>query len=172
MSLLGKGRKQRCTPLRQERAAMLEAWLRERAGQPADPVFPSLRGGYLSRDAVERLVTRHVHRGRKPCPSLKRKNVTTHRASAHRRHGASTARRRPIRDRALARTRVGRNHPDVPARRPAIEGTGTVAHAPLGLKPGDTGPTTSCWPSWRASDYADFRTSRAPPTRVCRRGSA
>src|SRR5208337_484422 len=50
---LGKGRKQRCTPLRPETAKMLEAWLRERHGLPESPVFPSIRGGRLSRDAIE-----------------------------------------------------------------------------------------------------------------------
>jgi integrase len=40
----GKGRKGRCTPLRREAAAVLAAWLRERNGQPLDPVFPSTRG--------------------------------------------------------------------------------------------------------------------------------
>jgi hypothetical protein len=37
---------------------MLGAWLRERHGQAEDPAFPSIRGGRLSRDAVERLLTK------------------------------------------------------------------------------------------------------------------
>jgi len=75
---LGKGRKQRCTPLRPETARMLEAWLRERQGLPEDPLFPSMRGGRLSRDAIERLITKYVHRAEPTCPSLKRKNVSPH----------------------------------------------------------------------------------------------
>jgi len=75
---LGKGRKQRCTPLRPETASMLEAWLRERQGLPEDPLFPSIRGGRLSRDAIERLITKYVHRAEPTCPSLKRKNVSPH----------------------------------------------------------------------------------------------
>ena len=75
---LGKGRKQRCTPLRPETARMLEAWLRERQGLPEDPLFPSIRGGRLSRDAIERLITKYVHRAEPTCPSLKRKNVSPH----------------------------------------------------------------------------------------------
>ncbi len=75
---LGKGRKQRCTPLRPETARMLDAWLRERRGQPEDPVFPSIRGGRLSRDAIERLITKYVHRAEPACPSLKRKKVSPH----------------------------------------------------------------------------------------------
>jgi site-specific recombinase XerD len=75
---LGKGRKQRCTPLRPETARMLDAWLRERQGLPEDPVFPIIRGGRLSRDAVERLITKYVHRAEPTCPSLRRKNVSPH----------------------------------------------------------------------------------------------
>jgi len=75
---LGKGRKQRCTPLRPETARMLDAWLRERQGLSEDPVFPSIRGSRLSRDAVERLITKYTQRAEPTCPSLKRKNVSPH----------------------------------------------------------------------------------------------
>lgn len=74
----GKGRKQRCTPLRPETARMLDVWLRERKGCPDDPVFPNIRGGRLSRDAVERLITKYTNRAAQTCPSLKRKNVSPH----------------------------------------------------------------------------------------------
>jgi site-specific recombinase XerD len=74
----GKGRKHRCTPLRQETATMLKGWLRERRGGPDDPVFPSIRGGKLSRDAVERIVTKYTAIARKTCASLKRKKVSPH----------------------------------------------------------------------------------------------
>ena len=75
---LGKGRKERCTPLRPEAAMMLDAWLRQRQGRPEDPVFPSIRGGRLSRDAVERLITKYIHLAARTCPSLKRKSVSPH----------------------------------------------------------------------------------------------
>jgi site-specific recombinase XerD len=75
---LGKGRKQRCTPLRPETARAVNAWLRERHGLPDQPVFPSIRGGRLSRDAVDRLITKHTHRAESSCPSLKRKKVSPH----------------------------------------------------------------------------------------------
>jgi len=41
-------------------------------------VFPSIRGGPLSRDAIEALVTRHARRARERCPSLQPKQVTPH----------------------------------------------------------------------------------------------
>jgi site-specific recombinase XerD len=74
----GKGRKQRCTPLRQEAVAVLAQWFRECPAEPATPVFPSSRGRSLSRDAVERLVARHQRTAERQCPSLKGKKVTPH----------------------------------------------------------------------------------------------
>jgi integrase/recombinase XerD len=74
----GKGRKERCTPLRQEAVAVLAQWLGECRAEPATPVFPSRRGGPLSRDAVERLVSRHQRTAERQCPSLKGKKVTPH----------------------------------------------------------------------------------------------
>lgn len=74
----GKGRKQRCTPLRRDAAALLAAWLRTQRGQPQDPVFPSTRGTPLSRDAVEQLLAKHVATALQRCPSLQRKKISAH----------------------------------------------------------------------------------------------
>jgi integrase/recombinase XerD len=74
----GKGRKLRCTPLRRDVARVLEAWLRECQPGTDTPVFPSLRGGRMSEDAVERLVAKHVATARRRCPSLGSKRVTPH----------------------------------------------------------------------------------------------
>jgi len=75
---LGKGRKMRCTPLRQDVAAALKEWQSERRGAPQDPVFPSSRGARLSADALQRLVRRHAATARESCPSLTGKTVTPH----------------------------------------------------------------------------------------------
>jgi len=74
----GKGRKQRCTPLRGDVLALVKTWLRERQGQAQDPLFPSLRGGCLSRDAVERLVAKYAAVASKRCPSMKGKKISPH----------------------------------------------------------------------------------------------
>lgn len=74
----GKGRKQRCTPLRQETVKVLEAWLKERGGTDQDPLFPSNSGNKLSRDALEHIVQRHTLVAAKSCPSLKGKRVSPH----------------------------------------------------------------------------------------------
>ena len=56
----------------------MTAWLRERSGQSADALFATARGHALSRDAVERLVARHVKTAQERCPSLKRKRTSPH----------------------------------------------------------------------------------------------
>jgi site-specific recombinase XerD len=57
---------------------VLAAWLREQPGQPHEPVFPSTRGTPLSRDAVERLLAKHVATAQERCPSLRQKNISPH----------------------------------------------------------------------------------------------
>jgi site-specific recombinase XerD len=74
----GKGRKQRCTPLRQQATQVLTVWLKERAGLDDDPLFPTLRGTRLSRDAMEQMVHKYVVVAAKSCPSLANKRVTPH----------------------------------------------------------------------------------------------
>jgi site-specific recombinase XerD len=75
---LGKGRKERCTPMSQQMTKLLRAWLRERGGTPSDVLFPSVRGGRLSRDAVERLVAKYAAQVREKSPSLAAKKLTPH----------------------------------------------------------------------------------------------
>jgi site-specific recombinase XerD len=67
---LGKGRKQRITPLIKHTADTLRAWLKERAGAPDDPLFPTSRGRALSRDAVAVLVAKHAATASSGCPTL------------------------------------------------------------------------------------------------------
>lgn len=74
----GKGRKARCTPLRRDVATSLAAWLAEREAAPPDPVFPSVRGGFLSADALEELVARHVAAACEKCSSLAGRTITPH----------------------------------------------------------------------------------------------
>lgn len=74
----GKGRKQRITPLTRTTVGLLRTWLRERCGQPDDPLFPTRQGHRLSRDAVERRIAVHMKTATLACPSLLTKNVTAH----------------------------------------------------------------------------------------------
>lgn len=75
---IGKGRKARCTPLRTDAVTALREWLREGQNQPADPLFPSQRGGPLSRDSIGYLVAKYAVIASKHCPSLKHKHVSPH----------------------------------------------------------------------------------------------
>ncbi|HJS43307.1 MAG TPA: tyrosine-type recombinase/integrase, partial [Gemmatimonadales bacterium] len=75
---LGKGRKHRSTPLRRDAVAALTAWLGTQPGSPTAPLFPGIRGQSLSRDAVERMVTRYAAAAAERCASLKGKRVTPH----------------------------------------------------------------------------------------------
>jgi site-specific recombinase XerD len=74
----GKGRKERCTPLRSDVISVLKAWVKERTGLPTDPLFPSSRGGSLSRDGVRFLLAKHVATAQARCPSIAEKKVTPH----------------------------------------------------------------------------------------------
>ena len=75
---VGKGRKERRTPLVPTTRAVLKAWLGERPGAPGDPLFPTTTGKRLSRDAIERRLARHVALASTSCPSLRAKHVTMH----------------------------------------------------------------------------------------------
>jgi site-specific recombinase XerD len=92
----GKGRTERITPLRRQARELLHAWLTERAGAPGEPLFPGPTGRPLSRDAVRRLVDRHVTAATESCPSLTGKTVSPHTlrhscAMTLRRHGVDAA---------------------------------------------------------------------------------
>jgi integrase/recombinase XerD len=74
---VGKGRKERATPLRRETAKLLAAWI----GPDKDesrPLFPSTRGERLSRDALEHLVRKHCLTASRTCRSMGSKRITPH----------------------------------------------------------------------------------------------
>jgi site-specific recombinase XerD len=74
----GKGRKHRAVPLTSPAEMLLRAWLRERAGQPGDPLFPTRTGRRLSRDAVALRVSTHAATAAQHCPSLAGKRIHPH----------------------------------------------------------------------------------------------
>lgn len=75
---VGKGRKERCTPLTAPSVQTLNAWLVERRGAGTDPVFCTTNGTALSRDAIARMLTKHAGTAAEHCPSLRAKTVTPH----------------------------------------------------------------------------------------------
>jgi site-specific recombinase XerD len=76
--VVGKGRKERCTPLSKATRAVMGAWLREPVRAPKQPVFPNAQGGPLSSHGVHYLLAKHVEAAGTLCPSLKRKRVSPH----------------------------------------------------------------------------------------------
>lgn len=75
---VGKGRRQRCTPLSKTTRRVLDAWMKEPWPVASKFLFPSLSGGRLSADAVQDLVSKHVAVARVKCSSLVKKRVTPH----------------------------------------------------------------------------------------------
>ena len=78
VSCIGKGRKHRATPIDASTAKVVRAWMAETVGDPAGPLFAGPRGAPLSRDALSRIVSRHVKVAAKSCPTLGAKRVTPH----------------------------------------------------------------------------------------------
>jgi site-specific recombinase XerD len=76
--VIGKGRKERCTPLAKPTVAVLKAWLHEPPRGDGQVLFPNARGGRLSADGVHYLLVRHCTAASNVCPSLKHKRVTVH----------------------------------------------------------------------------------------------
>jgi len=74
----GKGRKERCTPLTKNTVAALKLWIREQGANGTQILFPSLRGGQLSADAVQHLVTKYAAVAQQTCPSLAGKRISPH----------------------------------------------------------------------------------------------
>jgi site-specific recombinase XerD len=76
--VIGKGRKERCTPLAKPTVAVLRAWLREPQRGNERLLFPNAKGGRLSVHGVQHLLKKHAGNAAQSCPSLKAKRVTVH----------------------------------------------------------------------------------------------
>jgi site-specific recombinase XerD len=77
--VIGKGRKERCTPIARSIIAVLKAWLREPQRGNGQVLFPNAQGERLSVHGVQYLLTKHRAAASISCPSLKHKRVTVHR---------------------------------------------------------------------------------------------
>jgi site-specific recombinase XerD len=76
--VIGKGRKERCTPITPSTRAVLESWLREPPRGDGDLLFPSARGERLTVHGVQYLIDKHREAASRTCPSLGKKRVTVH----------------------------------------------------------------------------------------------
>lgn len=75
---VGKGRKERGIPLTSRTVKVLKAWIREAAPGETDLLFPTIRGGRMSADAVQYLFAKHAVVAKQTCPTLKNKQVSPH----------------------------------------------------------------------------------------------
>jgi site-specific recombinase XerD len=75
---IGKGRKERRTPLVAHTVNVLRSWLAERGGVGTEPLFPTRTGNHLSRDAIEHRLAFYVALATDACPSIGTKRVTAH----------------------------------------------------------------------------------------------
>jgi integrase/recombinase XerD len=75
---VGKGRKERCTPLTKNARDALKAWLKEPTRYQAKALFPNVHGGRLSADSVQASLSKYVRVASESCPSLTSKRVSPH----------------------------------------------------------------------------------------------
>jgi site-specific recombinase XerD len=78
VSVVGKGRKHRETPLTAPVAAILKTWTAARAALPGDALFCGPKGRRLTTGAIAKRLGVHLAAARKTTPSLTGKNITMH----------------------------------------------------------------------------------------------
>ena len=75
---------------------MLRTWLRERQGQPREPLFPTRRGGPLTPKAVAWLLDKHIASATRTLPVACRQARHPARAPSHQRDAAARRERRHL----------------------------------------------------------------------------
>jgi site-specific recombinase XerD len=76
--VIGKGRKERCTPLAKPTATTLKSWLHEPPKGDGRVLFPNAKGEPLTVHGVKYMLNKHAATAARACPSLKGKRVTVH----------------------------------------------------------------------------------------------
>jgi site-specific recombinase XerD len=76
--VVGKGRKERCTPLAKPTAAVLKAWLSEPPKGDGRLLFPNAKGERLTVHGVKYMLNKHAATAANLCSSLQNKRVTVH----------------------------------------------------------------------------------------------
>lgn len=76
--VIGKGRKERCTPLAKRTVVVLRAWSKESRCDKSEVLFTNARGGQLSAGGVQYIVAKHAGAASRVCEGLAKKHVTPH----------------------------------------------------------------------------------------------
>ena len=158
---MGKGRKERATPLTVLTVAVLRGWLAAHPGGPRDPLFATRTGTRLSRDALEHRLASYLATARINCPSLRGKHVTVHTL----RHTCAMRLLESGTDVAVIALWLGHEklssvqtylYADMAQKERAIARVIRRAHNPAAIS-----PLTHCSPSSNSCSYADH-TNRIP----------
>jgi len=75
---MGKGRKERCTPLTKQTGKILKCWIQENRATPSDPLFPTSTGKQMSSDTVQHFLGNYSRVAAIKCPSLNSKRISPH----------------------------------------------------------------------------------------------
>jgi site-specific recombinase XerD len=75
---LGKGRKERCTPLAAKTVKELKAWMKVPTHSQCEWLFPTVHGGRMSADAVQYLFAKYTAIARRTYITLRKKRVSPH----------------------------------------------------------------------------------------------
>ena len=78
LMVLGKGRKERCLPLRKETAADLRAWLTLRGSVRVPELFVNAEGAPMTRAGFEYVLEKHARAAAETCPSLRGRSISPH----------------------------------------------------------------------------------------------
>ena len=75
---IGKGRKERTTPITKKTALVMKSWLSENKSNSENLVFTNARKGKLSRDGIGYILKKYVPFASDHCVTLKRKHISPH----------------------------------------------------------------------------------------------
>lgn len=94
VTVLGKGRKERCLPLWKETARDLRAWLSVRGTVRTPELFVNADGAAMTRSGFEYVLEKHARAAAEACPALRGRTITPHQL----RHGCAVLMLQATRD--------------------------------------------------------------------------
>lgn len=94
VTVLGKGRKERCLPLWKDTARDLRAWLSVRGDLRVPELFVNAQGDPMTRAGFEYVLDKHVSKAAESCASLRDRRVSPHQL----RHGCAVVMLQATRD--------------------------------------------------------------------------
>jgi integrase/recombinase XerD len=134
--VLGKGRKERCLPVRKETAVDLRAWLAVRGTVAVPELFVNAEGAAMTRAGFEYILDKHVCTAMNSCSSLSGRSVSPHQL----RHSCALIMLQATRD--IRKVALWLGHSDIRTTEiylrvdPSVKLEAVEAVLPLGLRRG------------------------------------